>query len=336
MAQGGQAEQIVVLRATREHLPQIVELAESRSLEGVPPENRSAATAGGFLVSAYTEADYRARLETAEHFHVAVKGDKVLGFLLAYSSDRVEPGEWLNRRIKDSLGDYLVIKQVCVAGDAARAGIGSQLYHHVLDRWQGSPVMAAVVNEPPNTASSRFHRKLGFEELTRLTPPDGMQRVVWVRRKPREAVLASQYDIAVDLYKHEDSLNWQKLSNFFYITVGLSAAMVLCLGKEGVGGPVGEALGMVLCVIGLGVSLGFSAMLFYGREYLLARKAAVIALEDHLTWHGGQRIVAFQSSEPDKRYLKVSPTAAIMVGLPVLVAVGWGALLAVLVGGAVR
>lgn len=333
MARG---ERIEVVRATRDHLPQIVAIAESRSLEQARPESRGTPAEGGFLVSAYTEDDYRARLETAEHFHVAVKGDKVLGFVLAYSSDRVDHGEWLNRRIKESLGGFLVIKQVCVAKDAARGGIGSLLYYHVLDQWKASPVIAAVVDEPPNTASAGFHRKLGFEELTRLTPPDGMRRVVWVRRKSRETMLSSQYEIAVDLYKHEDGLNWQKLSNFFYITVGLSAAMVFCLGKEGVRGTLGDALGFVLSVIGLGVSLGFAVMLYFGRRYLLARKAALIELEEQLTWHGGHRIVTFHLSEPGERHLRVSPTGAIMVGLPVLVAVAWLAVLAVLVVGVVR
>ena len=51
--------------------------------------------------------------------------------------------------------------------------------------------------------------------------------MVWVWRKPREAILHVQYEVAVDLYKHEDNLNWQKLNNLFYITAGLAAAIGL-------------------------------------------------------------------------------------------------------------
>lgn len=171
---------VEILRAGEEHVEQIARLAESRSLNR--PDGTPGSVEGGFLVSAYSEADYRARLETAEHFYVAVKGGQVLAFLLAYSSDRVEPDEWLNRRIKTTLGNFLVIKQICVAQDAARGGIASMLYYHVLDQWDESPVIAAVVNDPPNDASARFHHKLGFQELTRLTPPDGLPRVVWVWR----------------------------------------------------------------------------------------------------------------------------------------------------------
>ncbi|MEU1803943.1 GNAT family N-acetyltransferase [Streptomyces sp. NPDC019937] len=318
-----------ILRAGEEHVEQIARLAASRSLDG--PGGAQSSTEGGFLVSAYTDADYRSRLTTAEHFYVAVKGGQVLAFLLAYSSDRVEPDEWLNRRIKTALGDFLVIKQICVAREAARAGIASMLYYHVLDQWNESPVIAAVVNDPPNDASARFHHKLGFQELTRMTPPDGLPRVVWVWRKPREAMLHAQYGIAVDLYKHEDSLNWQKLNNFFYITAGLAAATAFCLGKEGAGGTLGTALAIIISVIGFGVSLGFSQMLRFGRQYLLARKEAVIELEEYMAWHGGERIVNRRTSDPGSAYLKVSPTGAIMMLLPVLVAVCWLAVLVALV-----
>jgi predicted GNAT superfamily acetyltransferase len=323
--------ELQVVRATDEHLQQIVQLAESRSLGATPKARRSTAIEGGFLVSAYTEADYRARLMTADFFYVAVKGTEVRAFLLAYSSDKVEPDEWLNHRIKTRLGSFLVIKQICVAKDAARSGIASMLYYHVLEKWETSPVIAAVVNQPPNEASARFHHKLGFQELTRLTPPDGMPRVVWVWRKPREAMLHAQYAISVDLYKHEDNTNWQKLNNFFYITAGLAAAAAFSLDKEGADGPLGKGLAVIIAIIGFAASVAFSQMLRFGRQYLLARKEAVIELEEQMAWHGGQRIVTWQPSVPGDTVLKVSPTGKIMVFLPILVAVCWLAVLGVLI-----
>ncbi|OON72948.1 GNAT family N-acetyltransferase [Streptomyces tsukubensis] len=320
---------VEILRAGDEHVEQIALLAESRSLNG--PEGSQRQVENGFLVSAYAEADYRARLDSAEHFYVAVKGGQVLAFLLAYSSDQVEPDEWLNRRIKTALGSFLVIKQICVAQEAARSGIASMLYYHILDQWDESPVIAAVVNDPPNHASARFHQKLGFQELTRMVPPDGLPRVVWVWRKPREAMLHSQYQIAVDLYKHEDSLNWQKLNNFFYITAGLAAAIAFVLGKEGADGPLGKGLAIIIAIIGIGASLGFSLMLRFGRQYLLARKEAVIELEEYMAWHGGERIVNRRTDAPGSAHLKVSPTGAIMVLLPVLVSLCWLAILGVMI-----
>ncbi|MEU6845017.1 GNAT family N-acetyltransferase [Streptomyces sp. NPDC046716] len=322
---------IEVVRAREEHLDSVVALAHERRLDpGDPRAGRD-----GFLVSDYTRADYEARLTTAEHFWVAVKGTDVLGFVLAYSDERVEPDEWLNHRIKSTLGAFLVIKQICVGRAVARGGVASRLYHQVLESWSGTPVIAAVVSRPYNEASVLFHRKLGFEELTRLTPPDGKERMVWVWRKPREEMLKAQYQVAIDLYKHEDVLNWNKLNNFFYITAGLAAALGFAVSSSGdkESGVANTAQGIsyILCAIGLLSALAFSQMLRFGRRYLSARKRAAMELEEHLAWHGGQRIVAREAAADGNSWLQQSPTGMIMIALPSLVAVCWIVMLVVLV-----
>ncbi|WP_234536315.1 GNAT family N-acetyltransferase [Streptomyces shenzhenensis] len=326
-APGG--ERIEIVRATQEHVPKILELARSRSLQGTDP---AAASQEGFLVSEYTEEVYRAQVVRAEHFYVAVKGADVLAFLLAYSDERIEQDEWLNRRIKTTLGSFLVIKQVCVARAAARQGVASLLYHHVLEQWTSSPVIAAVVSEPPNQASTRFHGKLGFEELTRLRPPDGRLRTVWVWRKPRESMLQAQYAIAVDLYKHEDNTNWNKLTNFLYITAGLAATLAFVLGKDGAQSEgVARGIGVIITVVGFASALAFAVMLRFGRRYLQARKSAVVDLEEHMAWHGGQRIVGRQAADPAAAWLHSSPTGLVMMLLPAFVSLCWVAMLAVLI-----
>ncbi|WP_234431127.1 GNAT family N-acetyltransferase [Streptomyces sp. NRRL F-5053] len=195
-------EQVEIVRAGEEHLQQIVRLAESRNLS-TTDRTDTGATEGGFLVSAYTEADYRARLGTAEQFYVAVKGGEVLAFLLAYTSDQLEPDEWLNHRIKITLGGFLVIKQVCVARGAARLGIGSMLYYRVLEHWQESPVIAAVVNDPPNEASSRFHHKLGFQQSRghQGSGPEERQGDVDVQNGRRGGLVACQNRRRSDLHR---------------------------------------------------------------------------------------------------------------------------------------
>jgi predicted GNAT superfamily acetyltransferase len=316
------------MRATPEHVQMIFELAQSRNLEGTDP---AVAGRDGFLVSDYTDEVYLRRLVSAEHFYVAVRGTDVVGFLLAYSDEQIEPDEWLNHRIKTALGSFLVIKQVCVARDAARQGVASRLYHHVLGQWTSSPVIAAVVSEPPNEASTRFHRKMGFEELVRLRPPDGRLRVVWVSRKPHESILQTQYGIAVDLYKHEDVINWNKLNNFLYITAGLAATLAFILGKEGAPSQgVAQGIAAVITVIGFASGLAFAVMLRYGRRYLQARKSTVVDLEEHMAWHGGHRIVGRQATEPGAAWLRASPTGYVMVVLPSFVSLCWLAILAIL------
>jgi hypothetical protein len=47
------------------------------------------------------------------------------------------------------------------------------------------------------------------------------------RPTPSPTTLIEQYKIAVELYKHEDNLNWTKLNHLFYINTGLWAVMGL-------------------------------------------------------------------------------------------------------------
>nr|WP_202451106.1 GNAT family N-acetyltransferase [Streptomyces sp. SID4948] len=313
---------VEIVQAREGHIPAIAALAASRSLTVL-----DASTAGrdGFLVSGYAEGTYRERLSDAEHFYVAVKGEEVLGFLLAYSDQRLRSDEWLNHRIRIGLGSFLVIKQVCVASSAARQGVATLLYHHVLGQWSASPVIAAVVADPANRASTAFHRQLGFEVLAQLTPPDGRLRTVWVWRKPRETLIQAQWAVAVDLYKHEDATNWNKLNNFFYVTAALAAAAGFAFGNEPHDGSsqLYNDLVLVIAVIGLGFSFAFSQMLRWGRRYLHARKSAVADLERYLVWHGGERVVSRDTHEAGQDWLRQSPTGLIMMLLPVLVSICW-------------
>ncbi|GLX51765.1 hypothetical protein Shyhy01_47150 [Streptomyces hygroscopicus subsp. hygroscopicus] len=318
---------IEIVRAREEHLEAVVALAEYWRLDPADPEK---AGRNGFLVSDYTIDDYRERLTSAEHFWVAVKGTDVVGFLLAYSDARIGPEEWLNHRIKSTMGAFLVIKQICVAQSVARGGVASRLYHHVMERWTRSPVIAAVVCEPYNGASVAFHRKLGFDELTRLTPPDGRRRMVWVARKPREQLLQTQYTVAVDLYKHEDNTNWQKLNNFLYITAGLAAALGFTFGadKGSVSPDNARVLAAAICFVGLVSALSFAQMLRFGRRYLGARKRSAMELEEVLAWHGGQRVVGRDAEMAGNDWLRQSPTGIVMIALPLLVGLAWLGVLA--------
>jgi len=256
------------------------------------------------------------RIENADYFVVAHQGERVVGFLLGYTSDQLLPDEWLNRRVQATLGRFVVIKQVAVARDVARQGVGSQLYYEVLTRSGDLPVIAAVVAEPENRASANFHRKLGFEEMIHLTPPDGMRRAVWVSRPPLRDLFAMQYQMAVDLYKHEDKLNWLKLNNFIYVTTGLIAASSFMI-QLGDGEAALRQWGLLLLIaVGLLTSLSFGVMLLFGRRYLQRRKAAVTQFEEMMAWWGGHYIVGDVAGKRRPRWLDQSPTAVVMSVMP--------------------
>lgn len=311
---------IEVRPATLEDVDAIVELAASRSLAAVGGDQ---ATSDGFLVSDLERAEYEHRIQESRYFYVATDDHRIVGFLMAYTSEQLRGDEWLNRRVLATLGAFTVIKQVCVARSHARQGVGSRLYHELLVGHPREPVVAAVVNEPRNEASNNFHRKLGFEELTSLTPPDGRHRLVFVMREARLDVLLGQYGTAIDLYKHEDLLNWQKLNNFFYITTGLAAAFAFILGDVVKDDLARKALTLGVSALGATSSLAFLITLYFGRKYMQARKATVIRFEEHIAWHGGQRIVGSAGGDPQNKWLSFSPTGLVMMAVPTVGLVIW-------------
>ena len=120
------------------HLPQIIALAQEYRLEGMA--SRKAAELG-FLVSNFEQEDYRVFLHRANHFYVVLEDDIMRGFVLAYSSDRIQDDEWLNLLIKSRYPDSLVvIKQICVRPDSTGRGLASLLYRHLFSQVRECPL----------------------------------------------------------------------------------------------------------------------------------------------------------------------------------------------------
>jgi predicted GNAT superfamily acetyltransferase len=165
--------------ARPEHLEQVIALAGAYQLQSMEPER---AKEHGFLVSGFTDDEYREFLTRADHFRVLLAGDEVLGFVLAYSSDRIASNEWMNLKIKsESLVPFVLIKQICVLPAQIGGKAGTMLYRDLIDRVPDRPLFTVIVADPPNPRSIAFHEKLGFEKVFEATPPDGFPRSIWRR-----------------------------------------------------------------------------------------------------------------------------------------------------------
>jgi len=303
-----------------EHLPAVVELAEAGG-SGAAPE--AGPGRRGFLASARDVDDYQDLLVRGEHFYVALAGDRVVGFAVAYSGERIAPDEWLNLQIRARLDDFVVMTQVCVDPDHSAPEIAALLYEHVLARTRGLPVVVAMVLEPVNAASVAFHARLGFAPMLELTPPDGRRRLVMCHAGAQVEVLVEQYPVAVDLYRHEDRLNWSRLTNLLYVTVGLLA--VLGLSAPGSGPLVtghNRIVVLAVCVIGLLASLTFGIALWSGAQQMQSRKAAVTALEVSLSQAGGLPILG-RGGGGLTRWLRQPPATLVLRTLPAAIAACW-------------
>jgi len=318
-------ENVLIDCARLSDLPDVQTLAESRDLADIPPNE---ASRRGFLVSGYGLDDYTDLLERAEHFYVAHEGGRLVGFIIAYSRERIAPSEWLNLQLAQQLHNFFVVKQVCVEASQASRGIATDLYRHVIDRTPPVPIVAAVVADPPNYASAALHRKLGFKPSLSLTPPDGMPRVVWLRRPEAPRFLVDQLSMAIDLYKHEDNLNWNKLNNYLYVTVGCAALMGFALSRTG---SARQYFMLITSILGVVSSLGFGTTLWMGTYYLHVRKDTAREIEELLARHGGLPVVAGRPERDSRlgRILHRSPSQTVLRLMPLSTLAGWLAILVI-------
>ena len=132
-------------------------------------------------------------------------------------------------------------------------------------------------------------------------------------------ILKGQYAIAVDLYKHEDDLNWKKLHNLFYVTGALLFILSMISDSiETFPNDIDPSILGILSMAGVLISSSFAIAIRSGVTYLQARKAKVIEIEQKLKDFGGISIVG----EPTP-ILRVSPTTIMLKFLPLVFTCGW-------------
>jgi hypothetical protein len=106
--------------------------------------------------------------------------------------------------------------------------------------------------------------------------------------------LSRQYEVAVDLYKHEDLLTWQKVNHLLYMNGGMVAIFAFLLERDIENIVVLDEYQALQYTswIGLLVSFAFSVAIWLGTHYMMARKLAVIDAEQKLAEVQGSRFVA--------------------------------------------
>lgn len=152
-----------------------------------------------------------------------------------------------------------------------------------------------------------------------------------IKPEQRADILKSQYAIAVDLYKHEDNLNWNKLYNLFYITGALLLILsFISKSIETFPNDIDPLMLEVISAVGVLISLSFAIVIRSGISYLFARKEKVVEIEHELEDLGGISIVGgvdVDVSQREQHILKVSPTTIILKIIPFAFAFGWFILL---------
>ncbi|RFA27281.1 hypothetical protein CAI21_14655 [Alkalilimnicola ehrlichii] len=171
--------EVTIRKAAHNDVPTLRMLAEQFVLANLSQE---AIDRHGFLVSNFSETAYREFIDRADHFYV-IDGDKgVEAFILAYSSECIKTDAKVDMAAKaHHPTGFILIKQICVSPSAGGKGYGRTLYDWVREQSGGRAQYAAIVLEPYNAPSIRFHEKLGFHKVLEVVAADGMPRGVWAR-----------------------------------------------------------------------------------------------------------------------------------------------------------
>jgi len=237
---------LTIRQATKDDTVALQALAERWLLKNLEHPEET-----GFLISNFSIDAYNAYVDTAEYFWVAEEDGVLGGFLLAYKSDSIKPDEVINSCLKYSvMSDFTLIKQICSSGEVR--GAASALYQKLFAEMDTDLALAAVVNEPLNTKSISYHKKLGFGHLWDLQPPadyDGVTRTrsIWYYSKTKQRpqtrmAQVGRSDIVQHLiekaqataafYTHEDNLNWTKLGMLVTFMTAILTAFAFLLDRD--------------------------------------------------------------------------------------------------------
>lgn len=130
-----------------------------------------------------------------------------------------------------------------------------------------------------------------------------------------EQIMLEQYRIAIDLYKHEDLLNWKKFHSLVYANTALIGMMGVW---KLIPSDTPGILAISLPVLGIIVSLCFLIAARAGVKYLQARKETVAAIDKQIKSKTNQTVITL-----DDPVLATSPTTKVLVILPVVLLLFW-------------
>lgn len=343
---------INIRQATEDDLTEVLAIANEWSLESLSGGKEE----DGFLVSAFKLEQYQDYLAHAEYFYIAEVEGSIEAFLLAYESESIDPSELTNTLLRCNLVEsFILIKQICVRRDSTRnKGCAAALYDYIHQQQPNKSNLAAVVLEPLNKRSIKFHERCGFYQLCNITPPadkDGEIRLrgIWYR-PPLNALehqpslrfnsveacqapldtLVSRQEIASNLYTHEDNLNWTKLGLLVTFMFALTTAFNHLMGKSPEQlGVVGVITVILVIVIGHVIIELFKKKIESGLNYMQQHKESVKKLD-----------ILVQAKHPscpsilngNKHISGQSATAKGLKWIPIICRIGWWGLTLAMIG----
>lgn len=143
-------------------------------------------------------------------------------------------------------------------------------------------------------------------------------------KKHDTQALMSQYTTIVDLYKHEDLLNWTKFEHLVYVNAGLWIVVnFLFSNSDSISGTVMTVIFITICILGFVASMAFAGALWSGVNYMNARKDSVRRIERALIDQGSAVRVFCPDEDCEVNTSTPSLTSYILRYIPFLLALIW-------------
>lgn len=133
-------------------------------------------TSDGFLVSGFTDDDYRRLISSGSVLDTIYNNGKLVAFALTCQVRALSEASWIRHFVGDAHDD-LYVQQVAVSTSDRRRGLAAALYEVVMKQIEAEArLYASVVLDPFNGPSVKFHERMGFTLEHVETPADGMTR----------------------------------------------------------------------------------------------------------------------------------------------------------------
>lgn len=292
-------------------------------------------TEKGFLVSGYSIDNYKSFLTEKNTFIKAEKNGEILGFLYGYPSSEIAANDLVGQYCKANLDcEFFLIKQICVKKESPKTrGVADELYKYVTE--QNIVLAAAIVTQPQNESSIKFHEKHGFIKQFEIKPgpdPDNITRPrgIWCRFPEKSKIYtrtlwhsASQplddivdyHHTAVNLYTHEDNLNWKKLSMNTTFMLALLASMPYLSNLEK-GRLTTWASATLIIFVGIFLNYVFGRKIKSGLDHMHQHKKSIAEIEALIKQKHGLPPLIHKVSENNAK--NTSDTARLLAKMPIV------------------
>ena len=296
-----------IRNARLDDLEAIISIAESRKYN-----SNSKIAQSSFIMRSYTHEELLAFIGNQEV--IVVESATTIVAYVIYSTSISLGNE--NKHINAIMlhtddTDFLFIIQVATRIDEENKGYGLDLYDYIIGLAANKPIYANSMLSPANADALHFHKITGFQVIFNSADfEDGGHRI-YFRKLPYNTnsndPLLKQFETARDLYRHEEDLNWRKISTLFYVNVGLGALLAILL-REGTKWSLNVLLGVaVISMLGMLITHAFGTSLRSGVGQVRRRKSAMMRIDRQLSNQTGQITIIDKSFAPTLSLLEWSP-----------------------------